>query len=127
VDTQGHVYCLSRFYNRLQLFNSDGKFVRGWFVDTPRGPVRMWTDDQDHLHVATKPESKLFVFNPRGRLLSATRISDFDKEFGRASPAQMTDASGNTYKIKSPHLRPKVVKITPSGAESVVISDPFPL
>ncbi|MHC4213377.1 MAG: hypothetical protein ACYSWP_08410, partial [Planctomycetota bacterium] len=70
------------------------------------------------------PDRKVYsVFSTTGELLekrsetfSYTKIPDV---FERKGP------EGNIYKVKGRLIFPKVVKITPSGKEVVLISDPF--
>ena len=66
VDSKERVYCLSRFYNRMQVFDSDGQFIRGWFVGIPKGAYHILIDDEDNLRVATERWGKNLFFDTNG-------------------------------------------------------------
>lgn len=126
VDSKGQVYCLSRMYNRIQVFNNRGEFLRGWFIDLPGGDHRILVDEQNHLLVASENKGTCSFFNANGELIREVQISNFN-EFGEDSWIKTKDAFGNIYEVRSYFLWPKVVKITPLGEKSVLIKDPFGL
>ena len=71
VDSRGQIYCLSLFYCRVQVFDEEGNFVRGWFVPIPKGLFRMMVDDQDNLRIAARKNGVNLFFdsnNPKGRV-----------------------------------------------------------
>ena len=37
VDSQGRIYTGSGFYNRVQIYNSEGRYLRGWPIGTSFG------------------------------------------------------------------------------------------
>ena len=124
VDGKGRVFCFSRLYNRLQVYDAAGNFLRGWFVDIPTGAFRILVDEQDSIRLASKRSGWNFFFDAHGHLVDKTKRSDFTKEFGWKSPTKVSDSLGNSYKIQSGKIWSKVIKTTPSGAEVELVSDP---
>jgi len=127
VDSKERVYCLSRFYNRVQVFDSEGKFLRGWFVGIPKGSYRMSMDEHDHLRVATERWGTHFIFDANGTLLDKTKDYTFFDDIASVGPIEVNDVFGSVYKAEDIWLSPKVVKISPSGEATVLIYDPFGL
>ncbi|MHC4641456.1 MAG: hypothetical protein ACYS32_07405 [Planctomycetota bacterium] len=137
IDREGRIYYMANSYNRIQVYDKNGHFLCGWFF--PRSgnlsaTTQMIIDEDGYLHVESgyyetkNPikdlDRKVYsVFSTNGELLekrsetfSYTKIPDvFERK----------DAEGNIYKVKGRLIFPKVVKITPSGKEVVLISDPF--
>ena len=124
VDSRGQIYCLSLFYCRVQVFDEEGNFVRGWFVPIPKGLFRMMVDDQDNLRIAARKNGVNLFFDSNGNLVKKEKKTDFDEEFGlRQTPKRVKDNFGNIYEIRSPYLFPKVVKISLSDEQEVFIRD----
>ncbi len=136
IDRECRIYYMANSYNRIQVYDKNGHFIRGWFF--PRSgnlsaTTQMIIDEEGYLHVEagyyeTKNpikdlDRKVYsVFSTDGELLekrsetfSYAKIPDvFERK----------DAEGNIYKVKGRLIFPKVVKITPSGKEILLISDP---
>jgi hypothetical protein len=89
VDADGLIYCPSPPWGRIQLYDQDKRFIRGWFVNAFGGTFRVNVDRENHLQVATARRRMLYVFDRQGRLLSRTSyeprsFSDFDGWQGTA-------------------------------------------
>lgn len=125
VDSKGQIYLYSAFYSRFQLFNAKGEFLRGWFppIEYKKMVDRIWINEDDHLAVERQRGPILF-FNANGELINKTQTRDSEKKY---EPRETKDIFGNTYKIRRQLLSPKIVKITPSGQESILVKDPFSL
>ncbi len=127
VDSQDRIYCYSLFYRRMQLFDKNGQFLRGWFVDIPGGSYNMVTDDKDNLAIASLVSKTKYFFDSYGKLIKKTYFDDYYAEFGSTWKNEPKDKLGNVYKKQTAVLFPKVVKITPEGKEIILIKEPFSL
>jgi hypothetical protein len=83
IDADGMIYCPSTPWGRVQLYDRDKRFVRGWTVNAFGGTFRLHIDRDNHLEVATVRRRMLYVFDRQGRLLSSASYeprsdSDFD-------------------------------------------------
>src|SRR5262249_29184513 len=83
VDPNGLIYCPSSPWGRIQLYDRDKRFIRGWPVQAFGGVFRLHIDAENHLEVATARRRMLYVFDREGRLLSTASYeprsySDFD-------------------------------------------------
>jgi hypothetical protein len=123
---EGNICCLSTLYNRLQIFDKNGRFIRGWFVGLPAGAFRIFVNESDRICVASENKRKIYYFDFNGNLLRISKIaSDFNEKFGSKIRMETTDSLGNRYKIESPFLFPKVVKLNTSGEKTALITQPF--
>lgn len=89
IDADGLIYCPSPPWGRIQLYDRDRRFIRGWFVNAFGGTFRIHVDPENHLQVATARGRMLYVFDRQGRLLSRASYeprsySDFDGWRGSA-------------------------------------------
>jgi len=127
VDKKGDIYLGVRGYSRIQRYNSEGVFLKGWFINTGGGLFDIWIDDKNNLNVrVVRPDDHL-IFNADGQLLKTTKIvSPEEDEYlaQQASGLRAKDAFGNIYAIENPKWSPKVVKINSIGKESILIKDP---
>jgi hypothetical protein len=71
VDAEGMIYCPSTSWGRVQLYDRDRRFIRGWTVNAFGGAFRLHIDPDNHLQVATVRRRMLYVFDRQGRLLSS--------------------------------------------------------
>ncbi|MBI1372441.1 MAG: hypothetical protein GC159_06730 [Phycisphaera sp.] len=132
VDGDGHVYCALQGYHRVQVYDADGRFVRGWQVESQTGRFRMQLGDTGHVEVATLRGDMLFVYDTNGKLLDArdgghTAYFAFGEGHDRVAPQQGRD--GHVYRVADAQLYPHVVRCdaTDGGGakESTVVSMPF--
>ena len=89
VDGDGMIYCPSPPWGRIQLYDRDKRFVRGWSVNASGGTFRIHVNRDNHLEVATARGRMLYVFDREGHLLSGASYeprsySVFDGWRGRA-------------------------------------------
>lgn len=108
VDNNGKVYCASHFYNRIQVYDTDGKFIYGWFSFI-RGGLDIILDSNNLIHVEQR--DKYAVYTTDGVLLQKRSKEFYQKKLSAALEAK--DALGNTYIIEGNYLMSKVIKINP--------------
>lgn len=124
VDSKGRVYCTLQWYRRLQVYDNEGQFIRGWFVSIPANFPIIEVDENDHIHVETAASKGYYaIFSSDGVLLEKRSKDFYEKKW--SGFLETKDDAGNIYRIKDAWFFPKIVKISPSGKEAVVISDPF--
>ena len=83
IDDDGMIYCPSPPWGRIQLYDRDKRFIRGWPVNAFGGTFRLHIDGDNHLEVATARGRMVYTFDRQGRLLSSASYeprsySDFD-------------------------------------------------
>jgi hypothetical protein len=124
LDHAGNIYCISEAYGRLQVYDSNGRFVRSWTVGLWGHAGTVHLDDRDRVHVYVSLHPAHYIYDTRGRLLRTERLSDDDTR--PDGPSGPNAASGYEYVVRRPSIWPQVVKVGADGRESVVVR-PNPL
>ena len=119
VDHQGRIYCGGQFWQRVQVYDRDGNFLYGWPIDASGGAFRLTADPQGRIHVAAARTQKHLVYATDGTLLSEEDLHELPQDF--QSKTDLTDAVGNRYVIRSPHLFPRVIRIDRDGRPHRVV------
>jgi len=127
VDSIGRIYCTANIYSRLQVYDNEGQFLQGWFVPISPSAADVQVDANDHIHVGTsnydigRNEREYAVFAASGKLLGKVmKPLESSSVFG-----QTKGADGNLYKTENYWLFPRIIKITPTGEQTVIIFDPL--
>lgn len=79
-DRDGNFYCPSPFA-RIQVYDHNKNYLRGWFVDARTGSYKINTNSHDQLEVVTSRLNTYYIFDLYGKLLSKSTYqtySDFD-------------------------------------------------
>ncbi|HEY3298511.1 MAG TPA: hypothetical protein VGK34_07640, partial [Armatimonadota bacterium] len=126
VDDSGHIYCISSSYYRLQAFDNKGRFLWGAYTGECKTSDQLWVDASAQIHVLSTFVSQHRIFDSRGKLLKQVHVSEKYAEQLRASDvhtgSRATDKSGNRYTVDHPSIWPTVIRTSPSGKRSAVIS-----
>jgi hypothetical protein len=130
IDNEGRLYCGLAFYRKIQVYDSSGRFLRGWFVHSDKFGVRI---EDYKVHVRTFANAH-YVYDLHGNLLETSLYGDpagspdFQKhrvalKGGGLGP--VSDHAGNRYSIQPHWLLPKIIKVDASGKTSVLVSSPI--
>jgi len=135
LDSQGRIYCGLGFYSRVQVYDSQGRFLRGWQVDAGGGMLRMNMTEDDRLEVEAGRRDRVFTFDPNGSVLESHQMTAVQREsFDRMDQLVATDSLGRTFAVRSQLFWPRVVREDQAGRTTVVsmpwylwpIMGPFP-
>jgi hypothetical protein len=132
LDSQGNIYCGSRNYCRVQAYDPNGRFMRAFntTVGVRRGGKFAFSISKDdqlliRLHRVALPRGgrgdRLIVYDLRGDLISA---GDFPGTMSVRARNRTRDSLGNIYTLEGA-LSPKVIKQTPSGRKSDIVTTPI--
>ncbi len=99
VDRDGRVYA-GTDVDRIHVYGSDGRFLRGWYLDAGAGPVRIRIDEGDRIEVATAASGRLHVFDRDGQLLRTTVDADAWSRFGGTQDRVAEGADGTRVAIE---------------------------
>ena len=126
VDKQGRVFSYSGSLCRLQIFDNRGGLLRGWFVYTAFSTGRIYTDSNAYVHVVSSADNH-FVFDYDGNKIRESKDKgcyDIAREM-KKSDVHYRDSKSNIYKADHGILRTKILRTTPTGQESLVVTDPL--
>lgn len=99
VDRDGRVYA-GTDADRIHVYDADGRFVRGWYLDAGAGAVRLRIDAADHIEVATAESGRLHVFDREGQLLRTEVDADAWNRFGGTQDRVAEGADGTRVAIE---------------------------
>lgn len=129
MDTKGCLWVYSTDLCRLQIFDQEGRFLKGWFVSSASpepSTSGMHIDPNGHIHLILISDDH-YIFDAVGNLLNHSKEEGIWKKFDSedSSYAQYTDDKGNTYIKRGGIIHPRIAKINPTGEETIMISEAF--
>jgi hypothetical protein len=135
LDSSGNIYCGSKFYGRIQKYNPDGKYERGFETEGGNGwgsDFGFRIDDKGQLRITVSGISKdnkgsvhrIKIYDKEGNLVSAEKNQSTQRNYTHKMSNTTFDSNGNAYVFKG-FVFPRVVKETKAGDESIKISTPL--
>jgi len=128
VDSDENIYLASETSRRIQVFDKNGKFIRGLSVEPGRGDLKLSVDKNNYLEVYRG--SSLYIYDPEGNFLRQGDLSLYNGGLSGAGLEYKTEKG--TYYIDTTIERaddyytyPDVLKKDLSGKRTVVVSKPF--
>lgn len=127
VDSEGNIYCGLQFYSRIQVYDAEGKFIYGKFIDSAGGVFRIRINERDQLEVATVRNDKLYLFEKDGTLVNElSGVGHYFNDFGETGETRCHDKRDNTTYFRRPSLLGSyIAKRDSSGVKKVVVKTPF--
>jgi len=95
---QGHFMVPLTRIGRVQIYDQDWKFVRGWNVDASSGAFKLFIKDTNHIQVVTVRGRRLLEYDFEGHLLSSSNYQPTGTGAGYSS----FPSPGNTYIVPTP-------------------------
>ena len=134
IDKEGNIYCASAFYGRIQKYDPNGRFLRGFGT---HGGTGMGTDfgfyiDGSNLYILisglarSQKDSfyKLTVYDSKGNVLSTEKYTKPGTDYFYPVNNRVADSAGNIYLFKG-FLFPRVIRTSENGAKSTIIKTPL--
>lgn len=126
VDSKDNIYCSSEAYNRVQIYDKNGKFIRGWFLNSGGGSFQIDIDERDQIHVGTARGKRHYIYDLNGRLVKQVESPGYYKELLNKNVSYCKDKQGHTYDIQPlSNIYPRVVKIAGPREKTTFISTPI--
>lgn len=120
VDSQGRIYCGLGFYSRIQVYDDQGRFLRGWWIDAT-GRLRLHMAEGDRLEVEAIRRDRIFTFDPNGTLIESRQETEAQREdFDRRDQLPVADARGRTFAVRSKLFWPRVVREDQAGRTTII-------
>jgi len=124
VDDLGNIYTVSQLYGRVQVFDRNGKFIKGWFCPFSKGSHWININKDGNLSI-THSHGEEYIYTIDGKVLAKKDKSRKDLNWNISRGKDETyDPEGNLY-APIDSFRSKVIKFSPSGEMSTVVSDPI--
>ncbi len=119
IDEHGRVYVALGFYSRIQVYDSNGKFLFGFFTETGGGSFRMHFAPDGYLRVATARGRQLHIYDEAGHLMSSQ-----ERVKGAYEQALTVNHYGGSFVLSNPLLNPEIAYLDASGKVATRIRTP---
>ncbi len=125
VDSKNEIYCAGD-YGRIQVYDTTGKFLRGFFIHQGKSDYKMKMDKDENIHIVNNSSNLHYVHDRTGKRLLKEKVKDkyinsFYYSYG--NPLYRKGPVGTHYRATG-WLFPVVYKETRNDEETI-ISVPF--
>jgi len=124
VDNDGAIYCMSFSYFRLQVYDSQGNFLKGWFVPRIKGGYRIALSEKGEVIYGSENEIRQ-VYDKFGNQIPVKKVHS--QKLSAPLSTKFIDKKGINYELRYASFRPQIVKIDQSGDEATLVKDPLGL
>jgi hypothetical protein len=127
VDFEGNIYCGLQSYSRVQVYNPEGEFLYGKFINCSGGAFRIRINEDDQLEVATARNDKLYLSEKDGTIVREwSDVGHYFSDFGKTGETRFEDKRENViYSRRGSLWDAHIFKRDSSGQETVIIRTPF--
>ena len=130
IDKEGYLYVALSTYGRIQKYSIDGKFTKGWFVNTAGAYFDIWIDENNFLHAIIARGGGHEIFDLNGNLMSDNNVSSDESMqlFNIAEEYKAKLADKGVLEFKSKGWVPEII-LSKSFAnkEQSIVRDSFRL
>jgi hypothetical protein len=124
VGNNGNIYFGIGMFSRIQVYDTNGIFLKGWFVPDPG--ISLFVDCNDNLNYLGYRQRIKLVYDSNGTILDHERVTDkYILNVEPESDYEATDDFGNSYRIESRFFFPRIAKVTPAGEVKTLIEEPI--
>jgi hypothetical protein len=118
VDKENNIYVGSGFYQRVQVYNENGEFIKNWDIDAHGGTFTVNLTDNEEILITTARGDEQIWFDKNGRILSRKKINSETYEASERDWRTFNTAEDVKYEIKGT-LFQKLIRVNP---EKVIIN-----
>jgi len=106
VDSSGNSILGLASSGRVQVYDPEGHFLRGWFVDASGGAFKLQVTASDHLEVFTARRAWRLVYNLQGALLEEGTYApkSYDDVLTRPTAGHAVRAAWPLWPLASPFI-----------------------
>lgn len=124
VDRDGNIYCITDFYKRIQVYDSNGSFLCGWFVPFDKVNTGIEINKKSQVVAYNVAWKQRFTYSTKGEILARDDMTEDNQEKMRKQRRDpfMQSLDGCGYSLSSN----TVCMINPTTNKmSVVLADPW--
>ncbi len=118
VNRNGEMFCSLQFYQRIQVYDKYGKFLRSWQISDANYFILGITENNEII-VQTNSEEQ-YIFNSMGKLQSQALLEERNPEIIYAGNSCF-DSEGNLYEICNHLIYPHITKLTPKDEKTIFV------
>ncbi len=129
MDGRGRIYCGTGLYQRVQVYEADGTYVGGWFVDAASGgSFLLAVSAEGNIQVVTSNGRYLEEYSPEGEFISRRKLGILEyEEFPRSKKIALPDRAGCFLVLDTSVFSPGVKRRCASGEVRWVVRNPLRL
>ena len=119
VNREGYLFVLSGRYGRIQVYDPEGNFVRGWFFHAGKY-MKIRINDENQIEVAAEYPNKIDVLDENGKLLRTTKFEDTDffDSFTQKGKHLFDKSTRRGYDVRG-RVLPQIVQTGPDGQRKI--------
>ena len=121
VSGEGYLFTASKIYSRIQVYNQDGDFVRGWFLDdTGGGLLKIRINDKNEIIVVTARGNNIYIFDENGSLLQSSKYDDsgYWNSFVQKGKHSFDEKRECRYDVEG-WVLPRIIQTGPEGEKKI--------
>jgi hypothetical protein len=112
VDKDHNIYIGCAFYERVQVYNNEGEFIKNWPIEAYGGMFYMSKTEKDEILITTARGDDQTLYNKNGKILSKKNIDHQTFMESENDWKTFTTDNGIEYIIKGSLIQ-KIVKLNP--------------
>jgi len=131
VDNEGHIYVGLGFYGKVQVYDTNGKFIKNWKVGASGGTFNIDLTDDQNILISTARGDKQILYDKNGKVVSKNSVDNIYSETKRPWDSFAT-SEGDSYEVKG-GMFPSIVRTSPDNKVIVkqglilqLMKGPFP-
>jgi hypothetical protein len=123
VDSQGRIFVALAFYGRIQRYDSQGRFQRGWAAQSEGGPFALGLRGKDTIVTEVGRRQAQLLFDPDGRLL-AERPNPRQQSLPTGDPVTAIGPDGSLLELRHGLFSSSIVHDS-AGVVTALIKGPL--
>ena len=112
VDKQNNIYLGSGFYERVQVYNENGEFIRNWKVESLGGTYSIDISANDNILITSARGREQIEYDKNGKVLSKNEIDILKYQNDFKDKKTFITENGTAYELKGNWVS-KLVKKNP--------------
>ncbi|NQX76958.1 hypothetical protein [Gilvibacter sp.] len=120
VDSEGNIFLGLQDFGKVQMYNSNGQFIRNWQVDKSGGTFTLKITGKDELVIYSIRNNSLTYYNSLGSTITPQKKQTETIEYSR-SDREFTDLQNRKYKLQGNILQ-EIIQLEPE--RKLIVKEP---
>lgn len=116
----GLLFVALQSYNRIQIYDASGKFIKSKYIDASGGIFKIELDEDGCVNVYTSRKNKHYKLDEKGNIVLN---EDYTGQYEHHDTYYI-DEEGSKYYVSCKYLYPRVIKEDNLGSKHIIIKQP---
>jgi hypothetical protein len=122
----GLIYLGLQSYNRVQVYNSSGKFIESKYVDAGTGTFWIKLDENGLVNIYTSRKQKHYVLDNTNKIIIDEQYTrNLDDYVNKKEANYFKENDSDVYYVSWGYIYPRVIHRNVFGKEHTIISQPL--